>query len=43
MYPLKEPVTLPEQTKIELTSSPIAKTLAWVVVAATVVLYVIFW
>lgn len=42
-FPLKEPVKLPEQTKIEMTSSPIAKTLAWVVVAATVVLYVIFW
>lgn len=43
LFPLKEPVKLPEQTKIELESSPIAKTLAWVVVAATVVLYIIFW
>ena len=43
MFPLKEPVKLPEQTKIELKSSPIAKALAWVVVAATIVLYIIFW
>ncbi len=42
-FPLREPVKLPEQTKIEMTPSPIAKTLAWVVVAATVVLYVVFW
>lgn len=42
-FPLREPVKLPEQTKIEMTPSPIAKTLAWVVVAATLVLYVVFW
>ncbi len=43
LFPLKEPVKLPEQTKIDMKSSPIAKTLGWVVVAATAVLYVIFW
>jgi SSS family solute:Na+ symporter len=43
LFPLKEPVKLPEQTKIEMKESPIAKTLAWVVVAATVALYIIFW
>ncbi|MHB8902380.1 MAG: sodium:solute symporter family transporter [Thermoguttaceae bacterium] len=43
LFPLKEPVRLPVQTKIDMTSSPIAKTFAWVVVAATIVLYVVFW
>jgi SSS family solute:Na+ symporter len=41
--PLREPVTLPTQTKIELTSSGGAKVFGAVVVLATAVLYVIFW
>ena len=41
--PLKEPVSLPTQTKIELTSSSGAKVFGVVVVLATAALYVIFW
>lgn len=41
--PLKEPVTLPEQTKIDLKSSQLAKGIGIVVVILTVALYVIFW
>jgi len=41
--PLKEPVSLPTQTKIELTSSRGAKVFGIVVVLATAALYVIFW
>lgn len=40
--PLKEPVSLPTQSKIELKSSSGAKLFGLVVVAATAVLYVIF-
>ena len=43
LRPLREPVTLPEQTKIVLESSGKAKVFGIVVVAATVALYVIFW
>jgi SSS family solute:Na+ symporter len=42
LRPLTEPITLPEQTKIKLDSSKIAKFWAVVVVVATAVLYVIF-
>ena len=41
--PLKEPVKLPVNHEIALESSPSAKILGWVVVALTLVLYVIFW
>ncbi|MFZ5831042.1 MAG: transporter, partial [Planctomycetota bacterium] len=41
--PLSKPVDLPKQTKIDMTSSSSSKIFAWVIVAATVVLYVIFW
>jgi SSS family solute:Na+ symporter len=40
--PLREPVTLPVQTKIAMDSSPGAKLWAVVVVAATIALYVVF-
>jgi SSS family solute:Na+ symporter len=41
--PLREPVTLPIQTKIELESSKAAKVFGLLVVLATVALYVVFW
>jgi SSS family solute:Na+ symporter len=41
--PLKEPVTLPVQAKFDMTSSHAAKIFGLIVVAATVVLYVLFW
>lgn len=41
--PLKEPVSLPTQSKIELKASNGAKLFGAVVVAATAILYVIFW
>jgi len=41
--PLKEPIKLPEQTKIEMKSSGGAKTFGVIVVIATVALYAIFW
>jgi hypothetical protein len=40
--PLKEPIKLPTQTKIEIKSSRLAMVLGVVVVVATVALYVIF-
>jgi SSS family solute:Na+ symporter len=43
VMPLKEPITLPEQTKIEMKWSPTAVVSGIAVVIATVVLYVIFW
>ena len=43
LAPLKEPVKLPEQTKIEMKSSSVAKVFGVIVVIATVALYVIFW
>jgi SSS family solute:Na+ symporter len=41
--PLKEPVSLPQQTKIELTSSSGAKFWGAVVVIATLALYAVFY
>ncbi|MBN2370143.1 MAG: sodium/solute symporter [Vicinamibacteria bacterium] len=41
--PLPAPVTLPAQTKIEVASSPRARTWGIVIVAATLILYAIFW
>jgi SSS family solute:Na+ symporter len=41
--PLPAPVTLPAQTKIEVTGSPKAKLWGIVVVVATLILYAIFW
>ena len=41
--PLKEPVSLPTQSKIELKASNGAKLFGAVVVVATAILYVIFW
>lgn len=41
--PLKEPMTLPSQTKIAMEPSRTARRLGLVVVALTAVLYVIFW
>jgi SSS family solute:Na+ symporter len=43
LAPLKEPVTLPEQKQFDMTSSRGAKIIGLIVVAATVVLYIIFW
>jgi len=43
LRPLKEPVTLPEQQKFDMTSSSGAMVFGLIVVAATVALYVIFW
>jgi SSS family solute:Na+ symporter len=43
LSPLREPVTLPEQTKIALVSSPGAKIWGIVVVIATLALYWVFW
>lgn len=41
--PLKEPVTLPEQQKFDMTSSTGAKVFGVIVVLLTAALYVIFW
>jgi SSS family solute:Na+ symporter len=41
--PLAEPVVLPTQTRIDMTSSSGAKLFGVIVVAATVALYVVFW
>ena len=41
--PLPEPVTLPEQTKIEMKESKGAKALGLVVVVLTAALYLLFW
>lgn len=41
--PLKTPVELPVNKEIALESSALAKTLGWIVVVLTVVLYAIFW
>ena len=43
LTPLTEPVRLPEQTKIPMDSSPVARLGGAVVVLATVVLYIVFW
>ena len=43
VVPLREPVTLPEQTKIEMHASGTAKAFGLAVVVATAVLYVVFW
>jgi SSS family solute:Na+ symporter len=43
LWPLKERVTLPTQTKIALESSGTAKVFGVVVVVATIALYVVFW
>ena len=42
-FPLSRPVELPEQTKIALKSSPVAKVFGVVVVVCTLALYVLFW
>jgi SSS family solute:Na+ symporter len=41
--PLPAPMTLPTQTRIEVTSSPKAKLWGIVVVVVTLILYAIFW
>ncbi len=41
--PLKEPISMPEQTKIEMKSSPVAKVVGVFIVVATVALYIYFW
>lgn len=41
--PLKEPVVMPTTQLIALESSPTAKLWGWIVVVATLVLYVVFW
>ncbi len=43
LRPLSEPVELPVQSKIEMTSSSGAKLFGVIVVAATAALYVLFW
>lgn len=41
--PLKEPVVMPTTKLIALESSPVAKVWGWIVVVATLALYVVFW
>lgn len=41
--PLREPVKMPVNDKISVETSPVAKTWGWIVVVATLVLYVVFW
>ena len=41
--PLKQPVELPVNEEMDVTSSPGAKLFGWVVIALTAVLYYIFW
>ena len=41
--PLPSPVTLPVQTRIDMAGSRGAKWFGWLVVGATVALYVVFW
>jgi SSS family solute:Na+ symporter len=43
LKPLAQPVVLPTQTRIQLESSPGAKTAGIAVVVVTLILYVIFW
>lgn len=43
MFPLKEPVELPVNEKMDIRSSPGAKLMGGVVVVLTIVLYIIFW
>jgi SSS family solute:Na+ symporter len=43
LQPLKEPVVMPSQTKINMDSSGTAKGFGIVVVIVTVILYVVFW
>lgn len=43
LFPLKEPVQLPVNEKMDIRSSPGAKIMGGVVVALTIVLYIIFW
>ena len=43
LKPLPEPVELPVNEDMDMTSSPLVKKLGWGVVGLTVVLYVIFW
>lgn len=43
LFPLKEPVELPVNEKMDITSSPGAKIMGGVVVALTIVLYIVFW
>ncbi len=42
-HPLREPVKMPVNDKISVETSPVAKTWGWIVVVATLALYVIFW
>lgn len=43
LFPLKEPVTLPVNEKMDVTGSPIAKLGGVIVVILTAILYVVFW
>ncbi|QDT68997.1 Sodium/glucose cotransporter [Planctomycetes bacterium MalM25] len=43
LYPLKEPVQLPVNEDMDITSSPGAKIGGFVVIALTIMLYIIFW
>ena len=43
IQPLSEPISLPEQTKIEMNSSRRAKIFGLIVVACTIGLYLLFW
>ncbi len=42
MAPLKEPVTLPSRTTIEMKASSRAHIFGWMIIAATIALYIIF-
>lgn len=41
--PLAEPVTMPVNESIDMTSSPIAKKAGIVIIAMTIALYIYFW
>ena len=43
LKPMKNPVTMPENDQIELTTSPGAKIVGLGVVLATIALYAVFW
>jgi len=43
VFPLKQAVTLPTQTRFDMKTSPAAKGFGVIVVVATVALYIIFW
>ena len=41
--PLPQPVRFTTQSSIDLTPSPLANTLGWIVIVLTILLYIVFW